>query len=734
MRTRLFATISLLVLSTTVAVSAAPRIFWASDPVRPDETVMLSGSDLGSAAAVVEMARLDDANPSAPAPLPQITQWTRVAVVQGSDHTLKFVIPATWKTGVFACRVTVDGAASGIVLLNAPDPWWIQADEGDSGTPGGWLRVMGKSLAAGGKSRVILQPEQGEHRAPITLEPMASDGFSLRFDLPARLVPGQYALQVHNGCGGDAAWKTAGMLKIVPGPPGAREIFSVLEMYGDGAVNEMRKSLIKYNQPVDRTDGILAALKKAADAGGGIVYFPAGRYTVKGPLVVPAHTILKGEGMGLVTLWWGSGHFNLDGGGSQGRAKVDEPPPPHTLISGPDFAIEQMSLYLPVDYAQGIAAEDRLRMDHVRIRVDHYWLVQGRGGGTVAKLGRNFQVTNCDILAKGDGLVPGEFGVIAHNRILSNKSNTPMGGSRCVIIEDNQFVSMDPTTYQNIAGVGRNIYYGHNRHEAFYAQQSDYSFTFDAGAAAYLGTIAEVKGTDVTLSADPKFPRWAPENHKQWNQAALCILDGRGVGQWRDIVAHHGRSWQIDRPFDTPPDATSIASIVSFNGRVLIVANQFEDGNWVNAGYGTSIDVVCAENHLARCADLMNYGLFYKGSDFYLPSWHVQYFDNQVAEGQTHVGSSGDGHHATAFTGPLTRWCVHRRQSLSADNSGSITIVGHIEDAIVEGSTLRHALSEIKVESAAQGVVLRNNTFEGATVPRYAGDGLKNAVVLPSAR
>jgi hypothetical protein len=60
--------------------------------------------------------------------------------------------------------------------------------------------------------------------------------------------------------------------------------------------------------------------------------------------------------------------------------------------------------------------------------------------------------------------------------------------------------------------------------------------------------------------------------------------------------------------------------------------------------------VICAENHLARCADPMNYGLFYKSHDFC--------------------------HHAVDFSGPLTRWSIHRRQHVAADNSGSITIVG----------------------------------------------------------
>ncbi|HZK79420.1 MAG TPA: hypothetical protein VFC46_00095, partial [Humisphaera sp.] len=120
----------ILVCAIAVPASAAPHIFWASGPVRPNETVMVQGSDLGAGAAIVEMARLDDANPSAPAALPEIKQWTRVPVLQGSADTLKFVVPATWKMGVFACRITADNTAAPTIFLNAPDPWWIQGDEG----------------------------------------------------------------------------------------------------------------------------------------------------------------------------------------------------------------------------------------------------------------------------------------------------------------------------------------------------------------------------------------------------------------------------------------------------------------------------------------------------------------------------------------------------------------------------------------------------------------------------
>ena len=710
------------------AMADQPRIFWASDPVRPNETVLLQGSDLGGASATVELARLPDEEVTKQTP--DHLAWTRVPLLQPTADSIKFVIPADWKNGVFACRVSVAGVASSTLLLNAPDPWWVQGDEGEAASQGGWLRIFGKDLStggnAGGKVRVRLEPENG---AGINLQPTAADEYALRMEVPASMAAGKYQIRIHNGAGGSAAWRDAGTIQILAAHSDPAGVFSVLDIYGPDAVKEMRKSLVKYSQPLDRTEGIQAALAKAKANGGGVVYFPAGRYLVKGALNIPEHTILRGEGEGVVTLWWGSGHFNLDGGGPQGRALVDEPKPPQTLIAGSDFSLEEMSLFLPLEYSQGIVAEKRLRMHHIRVRIDHYWLVQGRGNGAVARLGNNFAVTDCDILAKGDALVPGRYGIIAHNRIAANKSNTPMGGGQQVIVEDNQFVSMDPTAYQNISGDGRNIYYAHNHHEALYAQQSDYSFTFDAGSGAYLGQVAEAKGTQLTLAADPVYPKWAPESSEHWRRAAVFILGGRGAGQWRSVIANHGRTWEIDRPFEAPPDSTSTISIAFFNGRVLAIGNFFEDANWINAGYGTSVDVIYAGNHLARCAELMNHGLGGETHGFE-PSWHVQYFDNEIAEGQTSIGSNGAGHNATDFfPGPLT-WCaIHRRHTVAANNSGSVSIGGNVRDVIVEGCRFQHPFSGMKVDGTAQGVLLRDNDFPSDPASHYEGAGIKSALV-----
>jgi len=124
----------------------------------------------------------------------------------------------------------------------------------------------------------------------------------------------------------------------------------------------------------------------------------------------------------------------------------------------------------------------------------------------------------------------------------------------------------------------------------------------------------------------------------------------------------------------------------------------------------------------------MNHGVRAESHGFE-PSWHVQYFDNDIAEGQTQIGSSGAGHDSPiGFQGPLT-WCaVHRRHRVESDNSGSIAIGGNVRDVVVDGCRLSHPLSVIKVDGTARGILFRENQFDGERAPRYEGDGITGAL------
>ncbi|HLX62263.1 MAG TPA: hypothetical protein VKX17_13365 [Planctomycetota bacterium] len=671
--------------------------------MRPDETVLLRGGGFG-AKPEVAFARLDDGDPAA-ANAPALV-WMKLPVLQPSDGALKFIIPAGTQPGVFACRVIADGGQSAPALLNRPDVWWMQGDAGVSATPGGWLRISGKCLGSDA-SKIRVQLVHAND-APIMLRAEISDGWTLRCAVPADLAANTYSVRVHNGQGGAAAWCEAGSITIASPAPWPTNVFSVLDTYGPDAVREMRRSLTKYGQPIDRSDGVLAALAKAKSNGGGTVYFPAGRYHLNGPLDLPPRTVLKGEGTGVVTLWWGSGKFNIDGGAQEGLPKESEAKPLEKLISGPNFAIEDMSIYLPLSHRTGIDGFGEVRLRHVRVRVDHLWAQNGdkRPEGLSVRLGRNFEISDCDIIAKGEGLKLGEFGVVARNRILAGKSPCSLGGSRGVIVEDNQFVSTYPTAYQNIAGVGQDIYYARNRHEAQNVHQSDFSYTFDLGGSAYHGTLASIDGTKLVLSADPVFPKWANERSSLWRKAVACVVSGKGSSQWRNVASFTGREWTLAEPFTITPDEHSVITIVPLCGRALMIGNRYEDANWVNAGFGTALDVIYSGNKLVRCAELLNYGM--ATADYLCPNFNVQYFDNELSEGLSSIVVSASVRPANSFDGQITQNVIHRRERLAADNSGGFSIKGVLREVILEDCSALHPESSIRVEHNTSGVLLRH--------------------------
>lgn len=137
----------LLVLLALFAVSAfsAPQIFWASDPVRPGEVALLVGDGFGDHPRI-ELTPLDDVPNSAPGSVKRAETGTPVEPLQASDQSVKFLVPARFKPGVYAVRIA-NGDEAAVGLLNAPTVYWAQGDQGTSAAPGGWIRILGVASA-----------------------------------------------------------------------------------------------------------------------------------------------------------------------------------------------------------------------------------------------------------------------------------------------------------------------------------------------------------------------------------------------------------------------------------------------------------------------------------------------------------------------------------------------------------------------------------------------------------
>lgn len=706
----------------SAAAAAPPTIIWGSAPVGPDETALLAGGGFGPACRV-EFARLADGSPggAGPAALPESLGWTTLVPLEADEQCVKFVVPAGGPVGVYACRVRAAGATSAALLLNAPDPWWLQGDGGDAARPGGRLRIFGKCLrlAPDHPPQVALAASGGKI---VSLKADEADGYALSVKLPRDLAAAEYTVYVYNGCGGNAAWREAGRITVRAPREWKTAVFNVKD-FGP--------------QP---GEALLAALRKAEAAGGGIVYLPRGRYPVKDRLVIPPGTVLRGEAMELVNLYW---------------PDLDAPPP--DLISGRSFGIESLSIYCQ-QHRNVIADADQSDgtfVRKVRIRANCYFMLEHAGqefrgrhgpadhqqcGAAILLRGRNFEVSDCDIYASNCALriARAKVGLVARNRLLYGGRGYSIENTDRLIFEDNLVagnnllaIGNDITTFWT--NYCRHIYYAHNRLQQMFGADRE-MMTLDAGGGAYVGHVAAVEGTRLTLAGDPHFHDYAPRPHSDWQGAAVSILDGTGAGQYRIVTRNAGRDWQVDRPWDIPPDRSSLISIAPFRGRNLFIGNALEDGGAFQL-YGAAHDTIVAENKGARMDGFTVWGLNPHGWG-HQPSWFCQFLDNEIVEGNGYGGRGAalatiTGDESKTFAGPMVRDIIFRRNQCR--NNAAINIQGAARDILVERCAVRHAEAGIRVQAAASGVLLRDNCLEDVARP-LAGDGIERARIIPSVR
>ena len=244
-------------------------------------------------------------------------------------------------------------------LLNRPQVWWAQGDRGTTVSPGGWIRIFGRNF--GKKPRILILSLDETKRVDL---PLAGDEFAVSAEIPPDLPFGNYRLFVHGGVGGQAGWSEAVCVEVAKSTPWPTAVFNVREY---GAQGDGLK---------DDTAAVLTTLQKADKAGGGIVYFPRGRYRLSDGLSIPRFTVLRGEKREWACLAWSE------------LAK-----PPEALLRGTNsFGIEELTLYakdhqhvIASDLGDKPAAGD-VFVRRVRVRADVY-----RGHPSVAEVDKLFR-------------------------------------------------------------------------------------------------------------------------------------------------------------------------------------------------------------------------------------------------------------------------------------------------------------------------------------------------------
>jgi hypothetical protein len=612
---------------------AEPTIFWFNDPVGPDETVLVSGSALDEVTSASVARIADQDSPS------ESEQETQVAVLQANPLSLKFVIPREFAPGAYRFALTYAGGRI-TAGVNLPTVYWRQGDLGDSVSPSGWIRMFGRNIVRrADRARLVLLRDSAS--APATSVPLKGDLWQASARIPDGLEPGSYQLRLFNGDGGDGEWVDAGTIAVRAPDPGPTQSFDVR---GYGAIGDGK---------VDCTHAIKSAIDAAAQSGGGIVYFPRGRYLVTETLVVPPHVKIKGERTDLVNLVW-----------------PDFASPPAALLQGTShFSIEDVTIYASNHLhviSGGFVLRDGLSPDagdiairRVRIRAsafrgqmdleatiqrmrDFHRIFPDGGPDTIRLTGDRIEVSDCDVLGSGTSLrlFKAANALISRN-ILSNgrDGNYILLGSRKVIFENNLVTSADLqatgggiTVLSKTVSASENVYVGSNTFKAIYGWDRE-AMTTDGPGGYYFGR-AESKSSRELALLDTPAPYPASTG---WTGAMMMVVNGRGTGQYARIASYTNAAQKLsvtlDRALQVSLDRTSEVTVVQAQENYLVVDNAFEDTGVGAQSFGSAVGHVIAGNRSNRTSGFAAIGLSYGHLQ---PCWRVQILDNHILEGNVY--------------------------------------------------------------------------------------------------
>lgn len=680
MRSRLLFPLLAGLIGSLSAAGAAPHLYWSAEPVLPGEAAMLQGAGFDTVSRIE--LRADG-------------KTVEVPVLDANERSLRFVIPADWPAGAVTCRIET---ATGHLehQINAPQPWWHQADAGRAASPGGWVRICGRCLDFGGQARLTLRQGDQTWALPID-EPTP---WSLHARLPATMAPGTYDMWVHNG----SAEAKAGDLTVAASDlPWMKTVIDFAGVPDDDG---------------DDSDALTRAVADVAARGGGVVRFPRGRFRLSGGFSLPPRIVLSGAGAALTHLVW-----------------ADTATPPEAFLSSQtgELAIEDLSLYAH-HYRKGLvvrAPKDAPPAREVRIsRVQARFTalsVKGldpatvqsrldslRDGAVFEIFADDVQIVDCDLAwTKNVGFsAQGNDLYCVGNRAHADEAGwCPVGGGRRAIVERNAFTGVTTGITR-----GAEVYFARNRVSHQYHGFRE-GFTTD-GAYGGPGQLSEPVVAGAVITHAGASPRTDPASIP----AVVRVIDGPGAGQWREVKAFEPTRLVMDRPFDVPVGEGSRFYVSNAMMRHILFENDWSDTGIAAQFYGGALDCIMAGNRSARSGGFRAWGNE--------TAWYVQMLGNEITEGYGTAGPEANGGHSALhlvgpyltrneprFTGTTVRGAVMRRNELH--NHATITLRGAIHDALIENNVLRHSPKGIVGDlwQRQSGILLLGNRFEDVTTP-----------------
>jgi len=613
----------LLLVSASLAASAAPVVLWVSEPVKPGETVVAYGSGFDGCKAI-HWTRLADTTHAAIS--------GTVPPAQIGQRSVKFVLPDNVPQGVYQAQL-ITPAGNETVSIDRPRVCWTQGDLGGEGTPGGFVRIVGRCLQWNGSKPSVRIKANGIER---TLTVSSAQPFSLQAALPAALSPGDYEVYVSSGYGGASGWSKPGLLKVVAPVHGVEIVYDAPPPVTEPSANNTR----------------LQSVLNDAGKTGGIVKLGAGKWLLNGTLSIPKGVTLSGTGMTTTELEWvdaetslstlisASDHFGVNSLTMVAKNSIDGIEADQATPSAGYASIHDVRMRLnPYAGHMGYLADAKQERYTKRFIETHrlsWW-----GCICLSLGGHDVDVHGCDIHGAGGAisLQHGSGGWIYDNHFYNGREGfDTLSSCDGVIFQNNEIVGCELDSggtginrlQQNSKthqpwNYAKDVYYANNTIKMGFGGDPCGVGT-DGGGGVYWGKIDASTDNSVTLASDIQ------SKACDCTGTTVFVIDGTGQGEYRTVTAIDGRTVTVDKPWQIPLDSSSVVSITALQTDYIIYANHFEDTGVAIAFYGTAIDCIAFGNTGTLTEGIEGNGLNYgsNAAASLQPEWYIQCIENKL--------------------------------------------------------------------------------------------------------
>ncbi|WP_181592486.1 glycosyl hydrolase family 28-related protein [Paenibacillus sp. YN15] len=764
------------------AWESAPVILRSSDGVKPGDLFSISGHGMQAG----EEGQLQiAAEPWGTAGQLPSEQALLLDIVQQDDlreQFLQTLLPESAAPGVYRLWVKNGYGWSPPVELNAPRPLFISEYEVFEGL---FIDLSGRNLMAAefgvsGVTKVRLANGAG---AAWDVQITEQSPYSLRFGISSGVPLGTYHVEVSND--GGLTWhglQSGQELTVLPKgeDPLGLGVAWAANFNWSQQFNATDYGAVA-DDGEDDTDAIAAAIQAAKQAGGGVVRFPTGSFHAT-VIQMPSRIVLMGAGAEETLLYHIGGKQNFiqaaGDGKTEGRTGIarlgiraaDENMYPDAFIwLGQDWgsAVNDLSLRT----ASEIFAFETSLEYPVLEPVDTAG-GSGRGQGMLVVGKERFLYKNNRAVgwaAQYNRIYINQYALSSGNYAEYSFSQMPITGDY-TFIRDNEFVIRGEADVEvHGIGVKSNSHVENNivrttgkDQKTTYHNDGESIFLEMPGAYFATGNVLGATANSIALA--PVQPLPLPITLRN-GRLAVIIVDGTGLGQYRNVEFAGGTTYALEQAWDVIPDSTSKFSLIAPNDNVTIYRNQTIDGQrgiWL---YGNVLDAAVADNKLVNTDGIYIASTAVISANRYTPTHFINVRGNLL------LGTPGDGHasgiiavsqrngvagryYASGINGVEIRdnylygsqiptstprhqkysGIVSSAATLSSDSSPVFTPEDRDNvNVIMENNRLEHMLEGLYLMSGLYGHTARGNQFADVLHPVYEkyGEGTARLLMLP---